>query len=715
VAGLQPGRDGRVGRYLRTNDRVWTPPCLITFDTEATRHQRADGEDQALRLWCARLDDRRTQKWRERANLTARGHTGAQLAKAVDDWLARRLTAWLYCHNLGYDLVTSQLVEHLCYLGWSVESCSSNPEYLFLAMAKGEHRLTLTDLHHLIPARLASIGSMVGLDKMRTPGPEATEADWFTYCGRDVDVTAEAVLALMAHWDDYGLGNWSLSGASCGFRAMRHTLGRRSITLIEDPDGSANDRAAIYGGRRYCWRHGAQPLGRYTEVDYTQAHATTAASWPMPVKRGPWFPALDPGHMAVDGKYAIVIAEVEIECDRPRYPCRVGGRVWYPVGRFRTVMASPEIAWARDNGDLVSIGRGQFHYTSRVLAPFFGRVLETSLKGGEATPPIVAAMWRQWGRSVVGKFAQRGYRLEQTRMLTDRAWYYERATDAESGTQYWLVHYNGHIYRAIPEGDGAQAYPAVLALVESYERVAIGQAAELFGDQVVIQCDTDGVWIDAGALEMGAPTGLGFDLGEVPRQARIDLAVDVVNNLGGPLKLRPKHSAQRFAVWGPQNIDAEAHTKHSGRPARLTEVSPGVWTGEIFPSVARQMARGADGVYRTEQVTWTRPANAVPGWVLADGAVRPVETVTDAAGAVQLRPWPATRWAAYGHRLGPVQHQALDGLWDLTRDSGNEADDAQSQEDAGANQGRPRRPPQGRQGRMGVAPSAVLSVPTRPA
>jgi hypothetical protein len=496
---------------------------------------------------------------------------------------------------------------------------------------------------------------------------------------------------------------------------MRHTLSRKSITLIEDPDGSANDRAAIYGGRRYCWRHGAQPYGRYTEVDFTAAHATTAASWPMPVKRGPWFTSLDPHHRAVDGKLAVVIAEVEIECDRPRYPCRVGDRVWYPVGRFRTVMSSPEIAWARDNGDLVSIGRGQFHYTSRVLAPFFGRVLDVGAKGGDAWPPIVAAMWRQWGRSVVGKFAQRGYRLEQTRMLTDKAWYYERATDAASGDQYWLVHYNGHIYRAIPEGDGAQAYPAVLALVESYERVAIGKAAELFGDQVAIQCDTDGIWIDAGRLEAGVPTGLGFDLGEVARQARVDLAVDVVNNLGGPLKLRPKHTAQRFAVWGPQNIDAEAHTKHSGRPARLTEVRPGVWTGDIFPSVARQMQHGADGIYRTEQVTWTRPANAVPGWVLADGVVRPVEASAEAGQPVTLRPWPQTRWAAYGHRLAPIQHQALDGLWQPEAGYVDRGEHEPQTGDSSTNQGRPGRPHQGRQGRPGVAPSAVLSVPTKPA
>lgn len=664
MGALQPGRDGQIGRYLRRNDKVWTPASLITFDTETRRHEREHGEDQALRLWCARLDDRRTPRRGDIQQLTAQGHTGPELAAQIDEWTKRRENVWLYAHNLGYDLFTSQVIEWLAPLDWTVQHCSALPEYLFLTLAKGRRRLTLTDSHHLLPMRLVDIGSMLGLPKSSMPKQDEPDAAWFAYCARDVDVLAEAVLALMGHWDDYGLGNWSLSGAGCGFRAMRHTLPAKAVTLIDDKDASDNERSAIYGGRRYCWRHGEQPPGRYSELDFTAAHATVAAHHPMPAKRGNWFTSLDPHHMAVDGKYAIVIAECEVETDTPRFPCRIDGRVWYPVGKFTTVLASPEIAWARDLGCLKSINRGQFHYTSSVMAPFFQRVLDIGNPRNEQHSAIVRAMWKQWGRSVIGKFAQRGYEMKVTPMLTDKVWYYERAQDWQTQEEYWLVHFGGRIHEAKPSGDGTNAYPAVLALVESYERVAIGKAAEMLGEQVVIQCDTDGLWADVGQLERGTATGLGFDLADITREARIPLAVDVVNHQLTALQLREKHSVNRIAMYGPQNYDAGAYTKHSGRPSGLREVEPGIWAGDTFPAIARQQAVSQPGVYRTELVTWTRPANVIPGWVMADGTVRPVEARQDARGLAQLVAYSESRYASRGELLAPVQHQALAQLWD---------------------------------------------------
>lgn len=661
---MRPGNDGRYGHYLRPNDKVWTPPAIICLDSEAYRTERDSGEDQTLRLWCARMDDRRRQGESKAGIRWQWGTTGTSLADTIDAWCKGRETIWLYAHNLGYDLTLTQLVELLCDTGWTVTDCSATPEYLFLMMQNGRKRLTLTDSHHILPTGLATIGGMIGTDKMRMPADDASDDEWRAYCANDVDILATTILLLMQHWDDYRLGTWSLTGAASGWHAMRHMLKRGQITLFKDDESSAIDRKAIYGGRRYCWRHGPQPMGRYSELDFTAAHATTAANYPMPVKRGPVFDSLDINHSSVDSKLAIIIAECEIETDTPRFPVKIDDRVWYPVGRFRTTLASPEIAYARALGCLKSIGRGQFHYTSHALANFFARVLDIGDPSNESWHPLVRAMWKQWGRSVIGKFAQHGWSVTDTGMLTHHAWHYERAIDYRTGKEYWLVHYGGHIYAARESGDSAQAYPAVLATVESYERVALAKAAAMLGDTVIIQCDTDGLWADMTQLEAGTDTGLGFPLSDVPREIRIQLAIECIGQQTGALQLRQKHHVNRIAVYGPQNYDAGQHSKQSGRPARTREIRPGIWAGEAFPAVSYQMTRSAPGVYRTEQITWTRPANVVPGWVLDTGHVRAVEVRQADGRPPQLLPWQHTRWHADGLHLAARQHDALTGLYD---------------------------------------------------
>jgi len=658
-----------MGHYIRPNEKVWTPGSVIFVDSEAWRTPAGGGEDQTLRLWRARLDDRRPRKRGTVEHLTAGGTTGPALAAQVDAWTVQRPSAWLYTHNIGYDLTLTCLIPGLCATGWAVSFTSAHPAYLFLTLTKGQRTLTVTDSHHLLPMPLDGIGTLVGLDKSRMPPQDAGDDAWGDYCARDVDVLATAVLALMDHWDGNQLGRWTTSGAANGFRALRHMLPPKSITVFDDPDGSANDRAAIYGGRRSCGRLGEQPPGRYSELDFTAAHATTAASYPMPVKRGPWFGTLPPHHKAIDGHYAYVIAECDVETDVPRFPKRAGDRVWYPVGRFTTVLASPEIAWARDLGCLRRIGPGQFHYTSTALAPFFQRVLDSQHATDEAVPPIAKAMWKQWGRSVAGKFAQPGYVTRDTGQLTDKIWYYEQAIDAETGKGFWRVHYGGHIHDCREEGESGNAYPAVLAVIESYERVALGKAIEMLGHQAVVQYDTDGLWADMGAIEAGHVTNLGFSLADVTREARCDLAVDVVNQQLGALQLREKTTVNKMIVVGPQDYEVGGRATRSGCPRKASRIADGKYLGDTFPGVAWQQANSRDGVFRVETVTWTQPACSIPAWVLSDLTTAAVEVRDGLDGQAVIVPWCESRHAARGARLGPHQNADLTGLWDPATDT----------------------------------------------
>lgn len=641
------GRDGRQGRYLPRNDSVYTPALVMAFDSEARRLQTPSGEVHTLRLWTARVATRRQQKTATPDQQAARGYTGEQLAAAITGWMRSAPSCWLYAHNLGYDLPVTGLIGHLAALGWQVSECSSDPAYVWLIMRKGKQSITISDLFHLLPMRLADVGALAQQHKQPMPPDDAPDEAWFDYCQNDTDIALAAVLILMAHWDDYALGRWRMTGAASGFATMRHTHDGARMVIFEDAQGSQLDRQAIYGGRRHVWRWGQLPPGRYVNYDISAAYATAAACWNLPHKRGATFQQLDVDDRRVWRPEICVIAQVELETDRPSFPVRAAGGIAYPVGRFTTTLAGPEIEYARQLGCLRSIGPGQFHLLGAGMRSFFTRVLDWGRPGVSPIDPVAAAMWKQFGRGVVGKFSQRGYVTEVTSMLTDRDWFYEQGFDLATGQSYWLVHRAGRIEKRWQEGDARNAYPAVTAVVESLVRVALDRVITAAGDGAPVLCDTDGLWLDM--------------------TAHPDL--DAMQQAASPFSLKLKDETQRIEIAGPQSYDWQGGSRHAGRPRGMTRTGPDTWAGDVFPGLAWQMAHAKAGEYQLVAHQWKQEACTVRAWVTDDGHVAPLEVALDDDGANYLLPWLATSAARSGRQLGPAQHADLAQLWEPPRSS----------------------------------------------
>ena len=113
-----------------------TPAAVLVLDTETKRTPTAAGEDQTMRLWCARYVLRR-----KRGNYKPRdeqhwGNSAEQLAQTLDKYACNVMAVWCYCHNLGYDLQSSGLLEHMSYRGWSISAVSAVSRYLWAVLAK---------------------------------------------------------------------------------------------------------------------------------------------------------------------------------------------------------------------------------------------------------------------------------------------------------------------------------------------------------------------------------------------------------------------------------------------------------------------------------------------------------------------------------------------------------------------------------------------------
>ena len=690
--------------YLRSNDTTWTPGSVISLDTE-TRVVQEYPEVQALRCWHARATYRRGARRLPGEDVAGGGTTAADLTARVSRWADRYDETWLYTHNLNFDLAVTRLPVLLASDGWEVTDAAVDGNAPWMKLARAGHRLVIADSCAIWPMRLEDVAQAVDVVKPAIPEGDDPGA-WMARCAADTLILHTALLELLAWHDVNQLGRWSLTGASTGWNTMRHLQAAKTsktartarvalglapvdhaaqpIVIDPDPDAVALDRAAIYGGRRQTWRHGQLPPGRYVEMDFERAYQTVMASWPLPRRRGRRFNSLPLDSPLVDdpARQWAVIAEVELETDVPRWPCRLplgpaaaavtpddgvtgmpahsDQRVFYPVGRFRTTLAGPDIAYARQLGALRAIGPGQVHQLGYALRPWAQWSLAAQDDPG--TPAVAALALKHQGRAVAGKWAQKQWTRKVIGAATTYGWGYEDAWVAGAGTRGCIVDIAGTKFLSVPDRDGDNAYPAILAFIESHVRVAADKAIHGLGADALIQWDTDGGIINAGLVDAAVTSPVRKTGRGRQRSDDVAAALGIISEITAPLRLREKTVYTRIDVIGPQHLTLDGGRRWSGVPASAEAKADGSWQAWTWPKLAWQMARGDPRGYTRVVQSYRLGCSYAPGWLLADGSVTAVEARAGPGGHNQVVPWPETRYAAAGRRLAANQPAALAGF-----------------------------------------------------
>lgn len=653
---------GTPTHWLRGNESEWTPGRVIFLDTE-TRAVRDDGrETLGMRLWVGSVVDRRGGSVGVRGVRSEHGTDRRSLARWVDSATVGAQTTWLYCHNLGFDLTVSRLPDQLHRLGWRMSQWTFAGRNVGGRMAKRTKRLTLADSVSLLPHSLDEVGRRLGRLKQPLPAPDAPDEVWLEYCSNDVLILAEGVLTLMDWWDREQLGHWTGSGPGCGWNALRHRQAGKAILVDTEPAGVAADRQAIRGGRRDVTRVGEMGGGPFALVDFQNAYLTVAATQLLPRARRGFVDDIGAALARPTAQRLGAVAECEIECDEPLYPLRTSNGVFYPTGRFKTVLCSPEIEHAKAAGHLVKVGAGWVHDMGYPLQAWGEWCLKLLDPADDQTPPVVKMMVKQWGRSVIGKFAARSSSRTDRGPALWPGWHLERGTSGPDHVPAADVHIGGRHWWYTFDQDGDNAYPAMLAWVESYVRVALGRMLALLGEELWVCCDTDGAVLDltrARSWLSRQSVGLGRIRGPI---TVAEAVCEQLAPVTWPLVPRVKLISETLTVNGPQHYAYDQGEKAAGRPGKLEKDEDGHLRMWRWPRVAWQMAEGStDGFVRVE-ATWTPPGQLAHRWVLRDGSTVPVRARISAGGATEIVPWDGMVESMGELQPASVQAPAMKGL-----------------------------------------------------
>ncbi len=648
---------------LRPNDKVWSPPSVVVLDTETDARIQGDLEILELRLWVAKGVDRTDRKHRTPAVEWGSGPDAEGLAQWLTARSAGRNTLWVFAHNLNFDLVTTRLPMLMASLGWSVSDFSVRSAGPWLRLTRSSAVITVVDSWSWLPESLGTIEGLVNLSKVPLPANGGPQEEWLARCTTDVEITAKAILELMDWWDRNRLGRWTITGAGCGWNAMRHRPQKHRPIINPDPALVAQDRLAVRGGRKDAQRYGEVDGGPFVELDLVGAYPTVAKFLPLPTARMWTFADGDIDLKWVRSHRFGVIAEVEVEVDEPTYPVHHGEVNWFPVGRFRTALAGAELRQAVEAGHVRRIFDGQVHKLGFHLQPWAAWVLDVSSGGVDDAPPVARLAAKSWGRSVLGKWAARGHTSERLGPAPTADWAILDGWAHQAQRPGAIVDMAGQRWAVTYDGDTDNAYPAVLAFVEAEVRTRLGGVLHAL-HQSWVSCDTDGVIVDLGRIAAnGAPAGRQGRAHHQDPQAVAQAVCDRLNAEVVPLVLRPKQFYDSADLWGPQHLVLGGERRLSGVRKDATQVGERSFKSREWPKLGWQIKHGQMGGYVRPGREMTLQGPLVHRWVTADGTVRPVEMTVGANGRNRMLSWYEGRWAGDGDRLADLQYRGLAGLY----------------------------------------------------
>ena len=650
--------------WLAENESERSPRRFIAWDTEGRPIK--DGLTHQLRCWVAREVLRKEIAPKQPRETQEQGTTAWALAEWVSSRARTDTPLYVCAHGSSYDLAITRLPLLLLDLGWELTEHALTSHAPWARFRQANKTIRLIDSWSYLPKSLEEIGDRIGIPKRALPDFDASEEEWLERCRQDVEITTRAMLDLLDWWDRHRLGAFADTGPGAGWHALRHRKAPDKVLIDPEPEGRAWDRQAIYGGRRDCWRKGPVEESWYVELDLVQAHLSICASQALPVRRTYQFDSMPLDTHLLTHLGAGIIAEAEIETDIPRYPLRLADAITYPVGRFRTVLCGPELAYTREMGELRAIGPGR-RYRLGFAMEDWGQWIQRILEGTEPDTPVVAQIAAKgWSRTVVGRWAMRTGRQDFELPSPERGWAMSWGRDHETGAPRTILTLGGRELWLIQDQESDGSFPAVLAWVQSHTRVLLDRLISAIGPEAVILCNTDGLLVDLEGLYRAVHLQ-GYRLTSYTEARELaEACAGILERKTDPVRLQVKAVYRQGEVIGAQHTIMDGKRKLAGVRANAKEVRPKVFAYETWPRLAWQIAQGDRNGYRLGKAAVDLSNVKVPRWEYADGCCEPLRLDLWPARDEWWASTPAPSCSAHQSPLQAAQHPALSKVLELS-------------------------------------------------
>lgn len=564
-------RDKRTAHWVKLNHQNRVPGRWVSFDTESLTKTEKRQRTQYWRVGGA---------WRWRMGLKNGDYaesmpfaTPEALWQWVTDYCRAGERTVATCHNLGYDVRISRMMDILPSLGWHLEWCNLSSTVSAMTWRGPRGTLVFSDLHTWLPLTLDEIGGLVDCPKLPMPASRAPIGEWRKYCLRDAEVVYKAVSELTKYIKSNDLGNWQPTGAGMSYATWRHKFMTDRVLVHDNEEALSAERKAMHTGRAEAWRHGELRGETWVEVDLKQAYTQISAAMELPTKlKFHTGPLTRHQYMELRSRFA-VLCRVEVHTTVPCLPFYSGQRTLWPCGRFTSWAWDAEVDNALDQARSVRILEAYVYTRKPILSEWAHWVLRIQGLPDVVVPPVVKKWVKHTGRTLIGRIALRTSEWALWGSNPDGHAGISHMIDTETGEVSRMMHAGDRTFVEAGKREGRDSLPQVTGYIMAVCRTWLWNAMCVAGLENIAHVDTDSLVVNVSGLEaLHKAYGEGF--------ARL---------------WQIKATYDQMTVYGPRNYRGDGIRKVAGVSKRATEVQPNLFIGERWASMAGDMAVGVSG------------------------------------------------------------------------------------------------------------------------
>lgn len=592
------------GHRLSPNHTTRTPAAHVFVDTEAWVRTVGSGpvhEQHSFRLGCAtyvRLEGGRPTR-RQKLDFDRTDNFWVWLHGFLD----KRRPTWLWAHNMVYDWTLLG--------GWDVlersqltcpNPCLVDPPTI-LRCTSPFGRLVALDSLNWWRCPLADLGRSVGLPKLEMPDHIGTDAEWFEYCRRDVEILERAVLRLCSWVRDNDLGVLQTTAPAQAMSAWRHRWPESLPCIHDDERAYRLERASYVGGRREVFHLGPAP-GPVHVLDTNSLLPSVMADRPYPSLLLGFREADDPKHLGGLLDSLDCVATVRIHSDDQVYPTRLNDHVVHARGDYWTTLTTPDLLRAMGNGHVVSTGAYAWYERADLFSGYVRFFWGLRLQARVAGDPVSEGLCKLLLNALHGKLGQRSKSWvadPEAPVLKDWGRWLGWTGDPQGIVEYRGV--AGAAQRAGPDGRAPNTFCAIPAHVTAWGRVRMDGFRAACPPHSIYYQGEDSLHVSGAGLKALRAAGVVRD-----------------HELG---YLRHETSAESACYLGRCNYTLGDEPKISGIPRSAEPLPGGAWRVRQWQRAGSVVASRPNGTIGVQAVDVAAPVDAYLGVVREDGWVDP--------------------------------------------------------------------------------------------